>query len=177
MANKGKEEFKKLVKEKKEQLKEVVAKLSPSQLKAHYAKVEKLYKLRKTPSLLGDFSFDKENVYYWNTYDDNPRKLPERQALGWGFATREEARKAGLGNRLTDQTLDGETCVEMSHQSHRAVLLKIPKELYDINREIKERIKQNRPVLDADGNLFKSKTTEDLDRVVHRRTEQEVNLD
>jgi hypothetical protein len=174
----NREDFKKQIAKTKEKVNEAVANWTEDQLQEHMAKVASIYQNHKNANKLGDFEWDSENVYFWSTYDDNPAKLPERQALGWGFATREDAKRAGLTDSLVSETTaDGETCVEMSHKSHRAVLLKIPRELYEMNKKVRERVKQNRPVFDSEGNSvdISSTNTDDKNTVI-RRKEQTIEL-
>lgn len=136
--------------------KAAMANLTEEQLLEHMAKVEHIYRQSKLPNKLGNFDWDTEYDYYWNTYEDNgdAEKLQRRLSLGWCFATREDAVKSGLSSKnLSDQTLDGESCVEMSHKSSRAVLLKIPKSLRELNRKVKQRVQQNSTLIDVDGNM------------------------
>jgi hypothetical protein len=105
---------------------------------------------------LGDFSHDKENIYYWHTLvkgaDD---KLRRRTAIGWSHATIEDLEGSGLEG----QTIDGSTAVTMSHGSTNAVLLKIPRKLYDLSQKFKEKARAKELLTDYKGNEVKQRTS------------------
>lgn len=170
--------YKQEVAEKQAKLKTAAKDWSEEQLREHVEKISKIYASSKNAQKLGNFDWDTENVYYWSTYDGNARKLPVRRELGWGFATKEDAARAGLlDTTISRNEIDGESCVEMSHNSARAVLLKIPKEVYEVNQRIRERVKNNKPIFDADGNSLDVKTSDDGHNIVGKRQESTVQLD
>lgn len=160
--------------------KAAMANLTEDQLLEHMAKVERIYRESKTPNKLGNFDWDTEYDYFWNTYSDNgdAEKLQRRLALGWSFATREDAQKSGLSSQnLSDQTLDGESCVEMSHKNSRAVLLKIPKSIRELNRKVKQRVKEKSALIDVDGQVS-TKTQKIVDgSVVEHIKEHTIKLE
>lgn len=177
MTNKRQKEYQEQIKKKKEELSKTVSEWSEDDIQAHIERVANVYRNKTVANKLGNFSWDSANRYFWNTYDGNLEKLSNRLKMGWAFATREDAHRAGLTDeQLTEGSVEGETCVEMSHKNCKAVLLKIPNELYEMNEKVKERIKQNKPILDADGNDISLDTSEDSQRVVSRRKESMIQL-
>lgn len=178
MASKAQEKFKQDVKERAAEIEKKVSDWTEEDMIKHMSMAADVYRDRKTGNRLGDFSFDPAHRYYWHVEDGNPDKLRFRRKLGWGFATRADAEKAGLiDDRVSDQTVDGHTCVEMSHKSDRAVLLKIPVELYNMNERVKERLKQNRPVLDSEGKEAGiTKVHESDTKTVGKRVEQMLTM-
>jgi hypothetical protein len=137
----------------KSKIRDKVKDWTPEQVKAHVDRVTKIYSTRRKGELLGNFDWDSENHYYWHTYTRDSQKLTDRLAMGYGFATKDDAVNSGLLNDSVSSvsTVDGETCVEMSHKSHRAVLLKIPKELYQLNEVTKYRARNNQASKSYDG--------------------------
>lgn len=179
MANKAQEQYKKDIKEKKQKIQKAISEMSDAELKEHMDRVANVYKTHKSPDLLGDLHSDPHNVYHWHTYeDDSGFKLKRRKDLGWGFATKEDAMRLGLlDERLSDRTIDGETCVEMSHKSHRAVLLKMPRELHTLNQKVKERVRANKYKFDVDGNEADVKESRGDSKIVRKRNEGILGLE
>jgi hypothetical protein len=162
-------------------VKEKVSAMSDADIQAHIEKIEKIYRESALPNRLGNFEWDTENDYYWNTYDSSGdmTKLNRRLSLGWSFATREDAVKSGLASDLLKDvsSIDGETTVEMSHKSCRAVLLKIPKSINKLNKAIKERIRNNKQLLDSDGNVAQVSERYEGDKRVEHIREKTISLE
>lgn len=164
-----KQEYQKKVEETKKKLDKAISEWTEEDVQEHLIKAASIYHNQNYGRRLGNFSWDTENRYHWHVYDDfNNFKLSRRLKLGWTFARLEDAKRAGLTDEsLSATTIDGETCVEMSHKNQRAVLLKIPRQLWEINQRAKQIARENRPLVDADGNPVQIKETRGTDNAGH----------
>ena len=159
----------------KDKFQKEMSQWTDEELQEHASNLERFYRAGSTMSsnTLGDFSHDPNYRYHWHTLDGNDTKMHVRQALGWTFATQEDALAAGI----SPDRLAGDSVVEMSHNSHRAVLLKIPRELDEFNRRAKEKISKNQKVLDSSGQAVSvTEVEEDKQNVVRNRREKPATV-
>lgn len=170
------EEFKAKVAHKKKKIKA----LSQDELQAHMDRVRDVYQTKHKADKLGNFDWDPTYKYHWNTYDDGDfsDKLTKRVELGWGYATLEDAKKSGLADeKVNNATIDGETCVEMSHKNCKAVLLKIHRDLYNLNTKIREDVEKERLSTDAQGHDVSVNKVDNGQSTVVHHTENASLLD
>jgi hypothetical protein len=134
--NKSKKQYLKDFKEEQTKFERDVKTWTEEEIEEHTRNVARVYSESFNTNKLGDFSHDKDHVYYWHTLTKGAdERLKARKALGYSLASYEDIKGSGLEG----QTIDGETCVTMNHGNANAILLKIPRKLKELNDQIKEK--------------------------------------
>ena len=152
---------------------------TPKELEEHKRRVESFYKTgTASVNLLGDFSNDPTNVYYWHTVDKNhENKLKRRRDLGWAVASRADIENAEISVSSKYGDIRGETAVIANHGDVKAILLKIPRDLYNFNREMKRNISNKQTGLDIKGDRVAIKEKLEAERIVRHRDEGMISIE
>ena len=135
---------------------------------AHYSTLDQVYSTSMHQiNYLGDFSKDPNFHYHWHTIsDDHEDKYMTRYKLGYRTATLEDLKKSGLERRTSDGSLYGETVVKCNVKGgQEAILLKIPKNLYDLNQRMKYKLRDKQNSVDVHGNSITRRIKKEANNV------------
>jgi hypothetical protein len=149
----------------KDHYKKTLDNWTDAELAEHYKELDAYYgRSIRTENLLGRFE-DKSKVYYWHLIDDNnPVKLEKRLSIGYSIVQSEE--EVGMKRSQDSSRLGSSSVVKDMKGGNKAVLLQIPKELYDLNQEIKQRKSNQQALFDHNGNPLKVTVKSDTQRMV-----------
>lgn len=170
-------EYLKQFKQGKEQYQKDLSEWTDAELAEHYKELESYYgRSIRTDNLLGRFD-DPNNVYYWHTIEENnPVKLERRLAIGYSIVQNEE--DVGLKRSQDASRMGNSSVIKDVKGGDRAVLLKIPKELYELNQRIKQQKSNNQALFDPEGRPLKQTVKQnDKQMVVHTESVDPFEVD
>src|SRR6266542_1011178 len=125
---------------------------TPEEIQSHIEETTEYYAGDNINGLLGDFTWDKQHQYHWHVIGgDSDLKLSKRMKMGWRYAPVDVIERAGISMTAKRTKMDGSTVVLANHKSSKALLLRIPKELFELNQTIKERVRNSKSLVDVKG--------------------------
>lgn len=144
-------EYLKQFKSNKEKYHKDLESWTEEELKEHYKEVDAYYgRSIRTDNLLGRFN-DKENHYHWHTIDQQNSSLLEHR-LGIGYSIVDDISEVGM-KRSQDPAVLGNSLSVGS--GDKAILLRIPQKLYELNQKIKHAKSNKKSLFDHNGNPLK----------------------
>jgi len=134
------------------------------ELAEHYKELETYYgRSIRTDNLMGRFN-DKNHIYYWHNIDENnPALLEKRLAIGYSMVHADDA--PGMKRSQDASRLGNSTVIQDVKNGVKAVLLRIPTNLYDLNQKVKQLQSNKKALFDHNGNPLKI-TTKSNDQAV-----------
>lgn len=161
----------------KDKFQKKMSEWSPEELQEHLNALS-FDALDREALYLGDFSWDPNNVYYWHTVERNSEiKLAKRFALGYRYATPEDASRAKISLPTKLSEVDGSSIVIADHGDVKAILLKIPKEVKEFNQKTKENLRAKERNRDYKGNEVQVKNVVEGHKDVRQRYEGSISID